>query len=83
MGIRLYSITSPLQIDCPIVPGPDADVTGIATYKTKKDELVAVTTTKGGQFISVNIETGKDFKKHLLSQNITVYNNLMMICINR
>ena len=50
------------RVDCPIVDGPDADVTAIATYKRTSDgsnDIIAVTTTKASQFLVVNIETGQ------------------------
>eukprot|EP01083_Nonionella_stella_P200930 735401_1 len=48
----------PEALDCDI-PGPDADIAAIATYKNSNNELIALTTTKSSQFIVVNIETGK------------------------
>eukprot|EP01084_Bolivina_argentea_P267535 454156_1 len=39
------------RVDCPIVPGTDLDVTGIATYKNSDGDLIAVSTTKGLGFL--------------------------------
>ena len=55
MGVDAWTLDcnlpDELHIDCPIVGGPDADVTGIATYKTKKNQLIAITTTKVNMYI--------------------------------
>eukprot|EP01083_Nonionella_stella_P046839 125446_1 len=45
----------PEALDCDI-PGPDADIAAIATYKNSNNELIALITTKSSQFIAVNIE---------------------------